>query len=604
MFEPLKVGDRLTNYTGLGVLGRGLERSGSLAGDSQQLYRTRFNQSQAALFAGLSSSSANLDLEVVHDANNNGVVDRGEILGRSAQPGNASETVLVRRNLGTGLYYYRLTNQTNQSTNFQLTLGTDYAGNDLANARPMGVLSPNSPITLSDTVGDPRQKPFDDADYYRFRVTSPQLVTVNTQSVAQQVTLLDSSGRNLGSTQTAVDSYYGNRPLTQLLQTGLYYVEVNTIGPGPAGYSVDLSAITPPLPTDWARSANNRISSRVNASTTRDLAIDSRGHSFLASYSTTQFSGGAYVVEYNALGNEVQQLNIPQAQVATDADVDVAVDGSNQVYLSTWGPSGSILAKYNAQGQQLWQKSLNSQADFRIHDIAVTAGGEIYATGDRTGGAWIAKYSISGDQQWLTDVVSWADGNGGFDFGRHLLIDAQGNLVVSGDTQVGSDRGNFVAKYSSTGSQLWSTKLETFPSSGSAGISLDPEGRLYAANTQGIVAKLSGDSGTLIWSHSLGDGVTLRDIAFGNRALSVIGNTSSLHPTNPSAMFITQIDGATSQPATPAYFARNFATGAQIAVDGQGRLYGAGDSSKALNGVDRTFGDEAFLMRFSRYSVS
>src|SRR5439155_5047961 len=100
----------------------------------------KFTLSAAATFkANLTGLTANADLQLVKDTNNNLVVDTGETLATSALTGNAAEA--ITKSLAAGTYYVRVFKTVSTSTNYTLTLKSDYAGNTLAAARNVGTLS-------------------------------------------------------------------------------------------------------------------------------------------------------------------------------------------------------------------------------------------------------------------------------------------------------------------------------------------------------------------------------------------------------------------------------------------------------------------------------
>ena len=78
----------------------------------------------------LNGLSANADLRVVHDINNNLVVDRGEILGYSSNGGTNPEVVDLPWLAAGNNYYVQVYKYAN--TNYKLTLTSDYAGNIMA----------------------------------------------------------------------------------------------------------------------------------------------------------------------------------------------------------------------------------------------------------------------------------------------------------------------------------------------------------------------------------------------------------------------------------------------------------------------------------------
>jgi serine protease len=122
-----------------------------------QLDRTGEVQLQ---LAGLSSD---VDLYLWKDVNNNSRLDDNEILSFSNNNGTLAETISLT-NLASG-DYYALVYSNGTTSNYNLTLTSDFAGSTLDSARNLGVLNSN-PQILQDFVGNG-----DRGDLYRFQLT-------------------------------------------------------------------------------------------------------------------------------------------------------------------------------------------------------------------------------------------------------------------------------------------------------------------------------------------------------------------------------------------------------------------------------------------------
>uniref|UniRef100_A0ACD5GXI1 Pre-peptidase C-terminal domain-containing protein n=1 Tax=Desertifilum tharense IPPAS B-1220 TaxID=1781255 RepID=A0ACD5GXI1_9CYAN len=104
---PDRAGNSLATATDLGVLVNELSFNDWIGnGDPSDYYR--FSISQATSFTMyLSALIADADVELIQDRNNNGIVDEGEVLGRSEEAGTDPEYVAVAR-LAPGTYYVRV----------------------------------------------------------------------------------------------------------------------------------------------------------------------------------------------------------------------------------------------------------------------------------------------------------------------------------------------------------------------------------------------------------------------------------------------------------------------------------------------------------------
>ncbi len=272
-----------------------------------------------------------------------------------------------------------------------------------------------------------------------------------------------------------------------------------------------------------------------------------------------------------------------------DAAIDVAVDGSGNVYVTGytnspgWISGGfdtsydhgyeGFVAKLSPSGVHLWSTYLGGSGDDFIGGIAVDDSGNVYVTGqtyladwisggfDTTynGGAYdgfVAKLSSSGTHLWSTYL-----GGSGLDSGADIALDVSGNVYVSGSTNSsgwtsggfdttfnGGDEA-FVVKLSSDGAHLWSTYLGGAGTDWGTGIVVDVANDVYISGYttssgwtaggfdttyngglgDGFVVKLN-SGGTHLWSTYLGgndaDGVS--DISVSSPAgVYVTGLTSS-----------------------------------------------------------------------------
>ena len=153
----------------------------------------------------------------------------------------------------------------------------------------------------------------------------------------------------------------------------------------------------------------------------------------------------------------------------------VATDTSGNVYLSgfTWsslpgttsaGGVDAFVARYDADGNQLWIKQFGSDAGDSARDVATDTSGNVYVSGGTSGSlpdntsagssdAFVARYDADGNQLWIKQFGSDAG-----DSANEVATDQDGNVYVIGDTD-GSLPGNtgaggrdvFLTKYASDG---------------------------------------------------------------------------------------------------------------------------------------------------------
>lgn len=196
--------------------------------DLQDFYR--FSLSKASnLNLSLTGLSADADVRVMQDKNNNRIVDGGEMLGSSELSGSSSESMLLDP-LAAGTYYVQVYqgssgNNTNYKLSFKATVVTD---NSLSTAYNIKTLSGSR--SFSGYVGNA-----DTQDFYRFSLSAVsdfKLSLAGLSADADVMLIRDSNsngeidyGENLktlaiSNSSSASMSYFG-------LAAGTYHVKVS-----------------------------------------------------------------------------------------------------------------------------------------------------------------------------------------------------------------------------------------------------------------------------------------------------------------------------------------------------------------------------------------
>ncbi|MBD1851884.1 PPC domain-containing protein [Leptolyngbya sp. FACHB-711] len=159
------------------------------------------------------------------DANNNGLIDSGERLESGSDNDTIARTVLP------GTYYLEV-DSFGSATRYDLiveakpnpgNLPVD-PGNRAAIAYDLGTPLENQ--TIQDFVGA-----FDELDYYKFKLNTARTLNVNIDGLAAtaSVTLyFDANNNGLIDSGEWVTSGSDNSTISRVLQTGTYFLEVNT----------------------------------------------------------------------------------------------------------------------------------------------------------------------------------------------------------------------------------------------------------------------------------------------------------------------------------------------------------------------------------------
>ncbi|MBZ0203085.1 MAG: SBBP repeat-containing protein [Ignavibacteria bacterium] len=142
-----------------------------------------------------------------------------------------------------------------------------------------------------------------------------------------------------------------------------------------------------------------------------------------------------------------------------DGAMKVVLDGLGNVFVgglivSNIEKSNITVIKYNVSGAQQWVATWNSPENYYDHfgDMVVDSIGNVYITG-YTGPDFgpadciTIKFNSSGAFQW----VKYYNFNGGSDAGDALILDRNGNLILTGN----SSQATFTIKYDTNGDSIW-----------------------------------------------------------------------------------------------------------------------------------------------------
>lgn len=252
---PTDAGNTLSTASNLGTLtGRRVVNGSVSSTDLLDIYR--FNTDAVSdVKLTLSGLSADADLYLIQDKNNNGLIDAGETLEYSVLSGVSSESINLS-GLAIGNYFVAV-DRYSGNTNYTLTLEADSAGKSLTTARNIGTLTGTR--TINDFISEQ-----DGTDYYRFNVTTPGSLTLRLDGMTADGDLyLIRDINNNGLVETneiiAVSATDGTSSETIFndLTAGTYYVRVNQYS-GNTNYKLNLSMVAMrPEPGNTLTAATN-----------------------------------------------------------------------------------------------------------------------------------------------------------------------------------------------------------------------------------------------------------------------------------------------------------------------------------------------------------
>jgi hypothetical protein len=208
----------------------------------------------------------------------------------------------------------------------------------------------------------------------------------------------------------------------------------------------------------------------------------------------------AFVSRYSADGNHVwtRQLGTPQDDLSfsvssnTSGDVFIAGYTAGNLSGTNAGSYDSFLAKYTRDGTLDWTRQLGTQDIDELDAVYTDENNAVYAVGSTFGGlagansglndAYIVKYDSAGNLEWTRQL-----GTPGYDGGRDVWVDKQGNAYASGFTTgdlAGINAGEidaFIAKYDGNGVLIWSQQWGSNDGEFANGIAADGKGAIYVS---------------------------------------------------------------------------------------------------------------------------
>lgn len=224
--------------------------------------------------------------------------------------------------------------------------------------------------------------------------------------------------------------------------------------------------------------AERRIPMENNLSTSKTYIIVFTIILFLTANFFTHTVFTQWTSRYNGPGNNIDEA----FAVTSDASGNIYVTGSST-------GSGSNLdyatVKYNSVGQEQWVARYNGPANFLDvgNAITVDVSGNVYVTGISTGTTSFSdyatiKYNSAGQEQW---VARYNGPSNGTDEAFSVVVDASGNVYVTGQSLSGTNYDYATIKYNSAGQQQWAARYNGPQSSvdNASVVRVDASGNVY-----------------------------------------------------------------------------------------------------------------------------
>jgi hypothetical protein len=242
------------------------------------------------------------------------------------------------------------------------------------------------------------------------------------------------------------------------------------------------------------------------------IVLDEAGNSYVTGWCNATwgtpvapYGGGwdGYAAKLDANGSLLWSTFVGGS--SNEYGMGIALDTVGNLYISGYnyevgGVQDAFAAKLNTSGAQQWNVSFGGTGWDLGYDLVVDAGGNSYVVG-RSPAAWgspvspyagsddafIAKLDATGALLWNTFL-----GGSGHDSGSALVIDASGNLYVTGAsdatwgwpaTPLAGGQDGFVARLDTNGALQFNTFLGGTGTEGGDDIALDTNGDCYVLGT-------------------------------------------------------------------------------------------------------------------------
>ena len=185
------------------------------------------------------------------------------------------------------------------------------------------------------------------------------------------------------------------------------------------------------------------------------IALDSMGNIYITGRTSSYGEGGDDIclVKYNSSG--VIQWYRTWGGINDDCAYTITLDSSENIYLAGYtesfgaGDIDIVLVKYDSSGVFQWYRIWGGAGADYANSIALDSSENIYLTGSSNTDLCLVKYNSAGTYLW-----NKTSGFGGNDDGQDIIIDSLDYIYLGGSVSSnGFDM--YLSKYDEDGNRLW-----------------------------------------------------------------------------------------------------------------------------------------------------
>jgi hypothetical protein len=171
------------------------------------------------LSLSLNSLKSDIEVQLIQDRNNNGVVESDEVLQIST---NATAAKILSRDLVAGMYFIHVLPKNSDDVPYKLNVSLEQAGNTLATAQTIPIGATSSSLGGWVSNADPN-------DYYTFTLNRPGNIALRLSGLSEDINikLLDSAGNLIEASERLGTT---NEAITRQIPVGSYRVLVYATG--------------------------------------------------------------------------------------------------------------------------------------------------------------------------------------------------------------------------------------------------------------------------------------------------------------------------------------------------------------------------------------